>query len=333
MSMRVIRLPDDLPKIAWVVEDIYQYRPEDPFRLRMESAKELKDAYRNLNMVWGLMRVLRGFSRSLGDMVRGYVWELEREVVGFGAARRVGRSNTWRVSAVGVLPEERGKGIGSMLLQATLDLVLSRGGKVIVADLIEENIPAIKLLQSLGFKAYSGGMELIYPGVEACPAPALPDGYSFDPIGAFDWRPRFAFEKRIVPPEIQRFEPVDEGRFRKPFLARILRPLVQMRGAARDAGYVLRDKASGEIVAEGRVFAKGRSGDHSEIIARWDPQASDVAPFLIQALVHQAQILRPGCPVELSVPNWMSYLAQTALEFGFEERSKLTRYGKLIGME
>ena len=58
-----------------------------------------------------------------------------------------------------VLPEFRGRGVGSKLVVESLKTLKARGVKTVRLNVLKENKPAVKLYRRLGFKTRSYGME------------------------------------------------------------------------------------------------------------------------------------------------------------------------------
>jgi ribosomal protein S18 acetylase RimI-like enzyme len=64
------------------------------------------------------------------------------------------RQNELYIESIAVSASEQGKGIGSKLLQATIDNALSKGFSQIKLEVIETNQNARKLYEKIGFKEF-----------------------------------------------------------------------------------------------------------------------------------------------------------------------------------
>lgn len=84
------------------------------------------------------------------------------------------RGWTSRVGAMGVAPELRGTGVGRWMLAGALREARARGDRAMLLEVFEQNTPAVKLYQALGFRALR---RLVGYRWEPAPAaaPAAPD--------------------------------------------------------------------------------------------------------------------------------------------------------------
>jgi RimJ/RimL family protein N-acetyltransferase len=85
-------------------------------------------------------------------MFTGFVWESDGRVVGNVTVNRTaGRLHRWQISNVAVLDVYRGQGIGQKLVRAALDLIAERRGQTAYLYVRQDNLPALKLYEGLGF--------------------------------------------------------------------------------------------------------------------------------------------------------------------------------------
>jgi ribosomal protein S18 acetylase RimI-like enzyme len=83
----------------------------------------------------------------------GFVWEEEGRIVGNASVMMVeGHQERWVLANVAVDPNYRRKGVGRALVQASVDLVKKRRGRVILLQVDSENHGAKNLYASLGFR-------------------------------------------------------------------------------------------------------------------------------------------------------------------------------------
>lgn len=79
--------------------------------------------------------------------IMGYFWPytvLEEE--------RIGMKNRWRVHMFGIDPEFQGKGWGKKLVSAGLEYLKRKGARAVELTVDQENVPAVELYKSFGFK-------------------------------------------------------------------------------------------------------------------------------------------------------------------------------------
>ena len=225
MPIRDIRLPTDLLPLGEMLMDTFQY-PENPaWSVQSDEQEDFAETIKNLARLWPVIRFGQIFSASLRDLLRGCVWEEDGKIVGCTMVQRRGSTNIWIVGTVGVLPEYRRRGLARKLVQRGIEIIRERGGEKAFLDVIDGNIPAFKLYESLGFEHYSGNIEMQMHPECVLPKPELPADYSLSKLERFDWQPRYDLEKRIAPANMLKYEPVEEGRFRHPPAMRLILPL------------------------------------------------------------------------------------------------------------
>lgn len=83
------------------------------------------------------------------DLAASYMLCCEESPVGVALVGR--RGWTSRLAAMSILPEHRGRGAGSYILEQLVAHSKARGERTIVLEVIEQNEPAVKLYQKFGF--------------------------------------------------------------------------------------------------------------------------------------------------------------------------------------
>jgi hypothetical protein len=84
------------------------------------------------------------------------------------------------------------------------------------------------------------------------------------------------------------------------------------------------------VVAYGRSEARVREKGRNEIHASLDPACTDLASYLIRALLHRVLSLSPGRIVQMQVSEQQSALVDAAREAGFAQRTRNHRMGILL---
>jgi GNAT superfamily N-acetyltransferase len=327
MTMRPIRLPDDLIPLGDMLVDTFQYPENEAWSVQSDEQEQIVSSMRNIRRMWPLIRLIQLLSPPLRDILRGYVWQEDGQIAGVTIVQRRGSTDVWIVGTVGVLPAYRRRGIARKLVEAALDLIRERGGKKAWLSVIAGNVPAYKLYEKLGFEHYSGSIEFHLVPEQAPPTPTLPPGYTQSVLGFFDWQPRYELEQRISPETLLRYEPVEKGRFRLPPLMRVFYPLLMLAQQSRRKDFAIRTAATGEMVARGGYTVSTRGKGFNQIELRVDPAHPVLAPYLVGFLLNQAVSLSPGLRVEFSVPRWMDAAVAAAEEAGFERRLEHHRMG------
>ncbi len=148
------------------------------------------------------------------DLLRGCVWEEDEKIVGCTLVQRRGSTNVWIVGTVGVLPEYPHRGLARKRIERGIQILREQGGEKAILDVIDGNLPAANFMRVLGFEHYSGNIEMQIRPDRVFHDPLVSPRYQVVPLNCFDWQPRFDLEKRIAPENLQKFEPVEERRYR-----------------------------------------------------------------------------------------------------------------------
>lgn len=329
MPLRDIQLPSDLKPLSEMIIQTFQY-PENPeWSVQEEEGEFLLDSINNLSRIWWLLKLAGYFSEVVRDIFCGCIWEEEGKIVGTTIVQRRGSTKVWIVGTVGVLPEFRRRGIARALIERGLEIIRERGGEKAWLDVIDGNLPARKLYETLGFEAYSGHVELqLTPGRVYDP-PELPQGYTQEQLSLYDWKPRFELEKRISPEALLKYEPVEEKRFRHPPIMRLMIPMIQFAQGIRNKGYLIRD-SQGEIVARHAYSIPRRDKGFSDIFVRIDSDHEILTPYLVGFLLNQVTTQKPDLKVQFSVPLWMEPVVNAGREAGFDTRMIMHRMGIVL---
>lgn len=329
MPMRTLQLPHDLLPMADMIVDTWQY-PENPeWSFQEDEQESLIDGMVNLRRIWPIIRLAQWLSPNLRDILRGYVWEEDGLMVGITNANRQGDTDTWYISAVGVRPGYRRRGLAQKLVEAMIEYIRERGGTKALLDMTDGNIPAYKLYEKLGFEHYSNsGMYTITPE-EVPPEPPLPEGYHQEPLRYTDWQSRYELEKRVTPEPLLKYEPVEKSRYRRTFLIRLLRPIVMAAQGYQRTDFVIRTNV-GEVVAWAWYETRTRASGVNRIEVMLDPAHHQLASYLIHDLMHKTVSLSPGLRVEIIVPTWMDAVLTAVEEAGFTRRLGGLRMGLLL---
>jgi len=112
-----------------------------------------------------------------------YVGEVRGEIVAAVSLNRGRRS--WYIGTVMVAPGHRRKGYGRAILAHALEVARAYGGKRAVLHVLEDNLPAKGLYESVGFVRFERVVHLVCepPVGEEIP---LPEGYTVMRIDMFD---------------------------------------------------------------------------------------------------------------------------------------------------
>lgn len=329
MSIRDLKLPTDLIPLGDLLFDTFHY-PENPeWSVQGDEQAQIAETIKNLARIWPIIRLGQLFSPTLRSLLSGGIWEEDGKMVGCITVQPRGTTSVWIVGTVGVLPEYRRRGIARKLVEHGIEIVRQKGGKKAWLDVIDGNLPAYKLYESLGFEAYTGHIDFHIQPEKAPPRPVLPAGYTELPLKRFDWQPRYKLEKRISPANLLKYEPVEEGRFRQSGIMRVIMPLIIWAQGTRDETFQIQDAQRQTVARMGYSIPKKGEGVNS-LFLRLDPQHPELAPYIVGTMLHQVATLNPGKRVELSIPLWMQPAIEAAEASGFEKRMAYHRMGLVL---
>ena len=329
MSIRQLRLPGDLLQIAEIAAETWHY-PENPeWNVQPDEEESLADSMDNYQRIWPFIRLIQLFSPGLRDFLHGHVWEEEGRIAGFTQLHRRGITDTWYISAVGVHPDFRRRGIAQSLVKEAIVLVRQRNGKRLILDVIEDNVPAVNLYTKLGFENFSSNLMLDLENLQPPLEEGLPGNYLLETVDDFTWQPRYELVKRITPAKLTQFEPVEEGRYRKPLLTRLLFPILK-RAEGLDVLRFMVKASDGHTIAYAMYDIRTRETGRNEIIAEIDPEYPDLPGYVINYMLGKVYDVNPGRVVEISIPGWQQGLFDAAIAAGFRLRFKLLTLGFLL---
>lgn len=321
MPMRALRVPADLLPLVDMFKQTFHYPDNPEWSLRTDELQNVVRELRTLRRLWPLFRTLQTFSPALRDMFRGFVWEEDGRIAAAVIVQRQGTTALWSVSMVGVLPEYRRHGLARRLLSIALDDLRERKCEKVVLGVIDGNVPAYSLYKSLGFKHYAGTIE--FESTPSAPpvVPDLPSGYTAQFMKRTKlWPFQYELEKRITPPEVSRFQPVDIGRFRPALLLRLFLPLIYFAQRCEVKPVLIRRAEDGKLVAWAAYNVPKTSGGLNQMGVQVDPEHSELADYLVARHLERVVARGPGRRVDFFVPDWMPVLVKSAEVYGFTKR-------------
>lgn len=321
MPMRPLQLPQDLSVLVDVIPHAFQY-PENPeWSLRADEMEDLVRSIRTIRRLWPLVRTLQAISPPLRDLFRGFLWEEAGQLAGAVMTQRHGTTSLWGVAIVAVLPDYRRRGIARRLLARSVEELRERGAEKASLSVIDQNVPAYSLYESLGFVHYGGMIEYETSAPAAASVPSLPDGYVVEPAKrSRSWRIRYDLDRRINPPELTEYEPVVIGRYRPPAVIRPILPLIHWLERREQKLVRVRRTRDGQVVALARYDVPKREGGVSSIRVFLDPACPELADYLVAYHVERAAKRAPGRRIDFFIPDWMTAVIDAAERYGFRKR-------------
>ncbi|MCK5248215.1 GNAT family N-acetyltransferase, partial [Candidatus Bipolaricaulota bacterium] len=127
MTIRALNLPKDLAPLENMLVRTFQYPDNPEWGIQADEKEDISSQIRTLRKMWPVIRIMQMVVPSLRDLIRGVVWEENGQIGAVVLVNRSGKTNTWGVSTVGVLPEFRRRGLARKLLTTILDDIRQRG--------------------------------------------------------------------------------------------------------------------------------------------------------------------------------------------------------------
>jgi ribosomal protein S18 acetylase RimI-like enzyme len=326
MTIRQLKLPEDLLRLIDIAAETWNYPDHPEWSVQQDEEESMADSMKNYQKIWPFLRVIQFFSPGLRDFIHGHAWEEDGRIGGFTQIGRRGTTDTWYISAVGVHPDFRRRGIAQKLVETTIDFVREKGGKRLLLDVIEGNVPAINLYNKVGFINFTSNLQMDLQPKAPPNEPSLQRGYQLEGTGDYTWRPRYELNKRITPESITRFEPVEEKRYKRPFLTRLLFPLLKRAEGLKINRFIIYSP-EGQEVAYAIYDNRTRETGRNTITVDLDPNHIRLAPFILNYILHQIFTANPDRVVELNLPIWQEALIEAAYAAGFQLRIKLLTMG------
>lgn len=326
MNIRPFQLPHDLDIMNALIMEGFEY-PENPeWSIRADEKESMIDRVQGAKRMWPLLRVLQVISPFFNDIMRGFIAEADGKPVGLINYMRQRDEPEWYIANVTVLPSHRRRGIARRLVQAVLDDLRVRQAGLAILDVVDENLPAVRLYQEMGFEIYTGSVEADLEAGAAVPAPALPDGWTLVPLSRFDWRTRFELAKRITPENVARYEPPIESRFRVPLIRPLIGALFMKLGGSGTRRFTLR-APGGEIAGVSWYIFRTKQGGVNSAETNLDPAYPELAHFMLAHAISTIQTVSPGRRIEFEFENWQPALFQAAESLGCKKRFGAHRMG------
>ena len=227
------------------------------------------------------------FSKNYKHVFDGFVYENEqKEIV---STVNVGYSgNYWEIAMVATHPEYRRRGLAKKLIEESLEHAKKYKAKMCVLEVLEENTPAYQLYINYGFQHFDTKVEMKLPfeKLTIIQEQAIPSGYLLQKRKRDKTTNQMMFEleKAETPKQVFEFIPVNRIKYHKPFLMRILRPLVKLFISIKAEHWTIfhKDKLVGMLFLN---FGKSQDSCHNiELIVDTHHKEKLIEPLITYAL-------------------------------------------------
>lgn len=166
--------------------------------------------------------VLFRFNPSAARLGSGYVWQADGRIVGNATLLKTKARERYLVANVAVHPAYRRRGIARALMQTITSTVKEKGGKVIILQVVKDNLTARDLYLSLGYELignmstwYATASRVRYINVDE-PESNLP----IVPLPNKRWREAYQLDTTEVHADLNWPEPLPADVYYRTFLKR-----------------------------------------------------------------------------------------------------------------
>jgi len=239
----------------------------------------------------------------------GYVWIEQRRIVGNASLLPVeGHPQRWVLANVAVHPDWRRRGIGRMLVQASLAEAARLGARQLILQVAQAKREVQRLYAALGFSTTSS--RTLWTRAARLPAAQESPPAELQLRSPAEWEEQWAFLRRLYPEGLLWPFPPEDDLFRPSELGTFL-------GAGRVRHWLWRE--SGEIVASLTAQARAASQEWRLILGCAPAMRGKLEPAI---LAHALAQLPSDLPTTMEYPNGP---ADTELEaLGFRRGRALT---------
>lgn len=215
-GLRPVNLRTDLAPLADLIELAFRDSMDSNGRAAVREMRTLSRMGPGLTMLAGVNELTQGISL-------GYVWIANGQLVGnvsiYPANYPASLGGAWIIANVAVHPDYRGRGIATQLMNASLDMIRRRGGRLAVLQVDYDNEPAHRLYERLGFVIERAWVHWRRPSTLRVPQPlATDESVYITRRRRGDWRSEYDLAQRVRPAEqggLGWLRPLHTGLFRK----------------------------------------------------------------------------------------------------------------------
>jgi ribosomal protein S18 acetylase RimI-like enzyme len=324
-AIRPFDLRQDLDAMVDLIEIAFA---DDEARM----GQSFRDELQSIRKVLPLLFILEHISDNFRHSMDGFVCEDQGRIVALVNILRAGlNKKRWEIGNVATHPEYRGKGLARQLVNRAVEHARQYGAEICVLDVRDDNQPAYKLYESLGFLHYDSNIDLkleTLPQVQTLP---LPDGYSLRTMKYTEWQPRYALAMRETPASVQEFLPVNISDYRVMPIERVVQPLA-MRLQKMDAHRLAVEK-DGKMAGYLSLMTHRISKLSHRLFLRVDPQHRQELTEPLLTLALEKLQAYPQQNVLTSVRKDNQLQREILKKYGFEEVFVMHRMGLKLTAE
>ncbi len=323
-AIRPFDLRRDLDEMVDLIEIVFA---EDEARLGLSFRAELL----SIRTVLPLNLILEHFSDTFRHSFDGFVCEDQGRIIALVNIIRSGLNKEhWEIENVATHPDYRGKGLARQLVKRAIEHARKYGAKVCVLEVRDDNLPAYKLYESLGFIHYDSNIDLKLETLPPFQTLSI-TGFSLRPMKLAGWQPRYDLALRETPPKVQEFLPINMNDYRVSPIEQVIQPIamcLQQIDSHRWAA-----EKDGIITGYVSLFARRTPKLSHRLILRVDPHhQQELSEPLLTLALDKFQAY-PRQIILTSVRKDNLFQRELFKKYGFEEVSVLHRLGLKLSAE
>lgn len=306
----------DLTGVASLIEEAFSQELD-------REGKQVLRELRQLSRLGPLWWVLKNLGTEFDDLMSGFVWEEDGQIVGNVSVSPIGQLLVnWRISNVAVRIPYRNRGIAGQLMRVAVDYVRKRGGRTTYLQVRDDNGPALHVYEALGFREVTAETELFLP---ALPPSSQSDGQS-DGSQARPLRPEeggevYSLALDSVPASDQRLTPLQKLDFQIDWLQRLSETLTALISGQRFYRFVAEGE-DGLVGYISLVTARRRAGVHRLRLLVHPSYRGKVERPLIRAAL-QALARQSPAETQIKLNAGKDQEIEAFQSFGFVKRRTL----------
>ena len=325
MNIREIKLPQDFDLILEMILKSFHY-PENPeWSIQTEEKTEIVDSIKSLKKIWFIFKFIGIFSDTVKNLMIGLIAEDNGVPMGLILNQKIGSTDTWFVSTVGVLPEFRRKGVARKLVEDGIEQIKERGGKSIILGVISGNLPAYSLYKDVGFEHFSGEVDMKLELKDEYEEIVFAEGVEFVDLRQFDWQPRYELMDYVSPDEIQKYEPIEVGRYKQSALMRLVIRVIMLIQGNEIIEHLV--KVDGIVVGRIRIQVRKIVGGKHDLLIYLHKDHAELSDKLTKHGL--ARIKESGIDkkVGTQVKQWQPHVIEAFENNGFQTVIEYHRLG------
>ncbi|MFW9853132.1 MAG: GNAT family N-acetyltransferase [Candidatus Thorarchaeota archaeon] len=271
---------EDAERVSSLLELVF----ENELQSKGLSIQALFEEFRTLQP---FLKFIGMFSSNFKHALDGFVVENQnKEII---SSVNVGYAlSHWEIAMVATHPDYRRKGLARLLVTKGIEHAKNLGAKMCVLEVLDINEPAYNLYKSLKFIHYDSvtRKKLEPEYLEETLLVELPEEYLLSETkrNKKTNQARYELDLRVTPDKVQEFHPVNRKKYHKPFLIRMIRPIVRIFIKIKSKDWIVYREDKLVATLSSRVSNKQGSPHRIDLMIDIDHRENLVEPLLSYCL-------------------------------------------------